>query len=140
MSNQTKQTYKTLYGEAGLIYLRAPAKYEPKDDGKKMKILGSPFPKYGGITKQPEYGPDAGDYYTLKMGTEFKPGRWAVLLDFDRKIGGTVRNGMEMVKTLNMDQYGAPKQLTPSKGCHYIFYLDAEQAKQMTSNSIANIT
>ena len=74
------------------------------------------------------------------MGTEFKPGRWVVLLDFDRKIGGTVRNGMELVKTLKMDQYGAPKQLTPSKGCHFIFYLDDEQAKQMTSNSINNIT
>ena len=39
-----------------------------------------------------------------------------------------------------MDQYEAPKQLTPSKGCHYIFYLDDEQAEQMTSNSINNIT
>jgi hypothetical protein len=105
-----------------------------------MKIKGSPFPKHAGITKQPNYGPNAGEYYTLKMGTEFKPGRWAVLLDFDNKTEGTVRNGMEMVKTLNMDQYEAPKQLTPSKGCHYIFYLDAEQAEQMTSNSINTIT
>ena len=79
MSNQTKQTYKKLYGDAGLIYLRAPAKIETKDNGQ-MKIKGSPFPKHAGITKQPKYGPNAGEYYILKMGTEFRPGRWAVLL------------------------------------------------------------
>ena len=106
MSNQNnKQLYETIYGEAGLIYLRAPAIIETKPDGKTKKIKGSPFPKHGGITKQPKYGPNAGDYYTLKMGTEFKPGRWAVLLDFDRKIGGTVKNGMDLVKQLKMDQY-----------------------------------
>ncbi len=74
------------------------------------------------------------------MGTEFKPGRWAVLLDFDHQIGGTVKNGMDFVKTLKMVHYEAPRQNTPSKGCHYVFYLDDEQAKQMTSNSINNIT
>ena len=41
MSNQTKQKYETIYGDAGLIYLRAPAKYEPKDDGKKQKIMAN---------------------------------------------------------------------------------------------------
>ena len=58
-----KQTYQKLYGEAGLIYLRAPAKIEPKDNGNNMKIVGSPFPKHAGITKQPKYGPNAGEYY-----------------------------------------------------------------------------
>ena len=51
MSKQTKQTYETIYGEAGLIYLRAPAKIETKDNGQ-MKIKGSPFPKHAGITKR----------------------------------------------------------------------------------------
>ena len=37
MSKQTKQTYETIYGEAGLIYLRAPAKIETKDNGKRIK-------------------------------------------------------------------------------------------------------
>ena len=46
MSKQTKAiTYKQLYGEAGLIYLQAPAKIEPKDNGKNMKIAGNPYPK-----------------------------------------------------------------------------------------------
>ena len=90
MSNQTKQTYKPIYGDAGLIYLRAPAKIETKDDGK-MKIKGNPFPKHSGVTEQPKYGPNSGRYFTLKMGIEFKPGRWVILLDFDKKIGGTVK-------------------------------------------------
>ena len=88
MSKQTKQTYETIYGEAGLIYLQAPAIIETKPDGKTKKIKGSPFPKHAGITQQPKYGPNAGEYYTLKMGTEFKPGRWAVLLVFDNKTEG----------------------------------------------------
>ena len=75
MSNtNNKQGYISLYRKAGLIYLQAPAIYERKDGGKKMKILPSPFPKYGGITKQPEYGPDAGDYYTLKNGYRVQAG------------------------------------------------------------------
>ena len=78
MSNQNnKQLYKTIYGDAGLIYLQAPAIIETKPDGKTKKIKGSPFPKHAGITKQPKYGPNTGESYTLKMGTEFKPGRWA---------------------------------------------------------------
>ena len=51
-----KQTYQKLYGEAGLIYLRAPAKIELKDNGRKKKIVGSPFPTHRGITAQPKYG------------------------------------------------------------------------------------
>ena len=140
MQNQIpKTTAATIYGDAGLIYLRAPAKIETKTNGQK-KIKGNPFPKHIGITNQPKYGPNAGDYYTLKMGTEFKPGRWAILLDFDNKPDGDVKNGMTLVKKLNMDQYEAPKQLTPSKGCHYIFYVDAKQAEEMRSNSINNVT
>ena len=61
MSKQTKQTYETIYGEAGLIYLRAPAIIETKPDGKTMKIKGSPFPKHAGIRKQPKYGPNTGE-------------------------------------------------------------------------------
>ena len=137
MSNQNnKQLYETIYGDAGLIYLRAPAKYEPKDNGKKIKIGGNPFPKHIGLTKQPKYGPNAGEYYTLKMGTEFKPGRWAVLLDFDNKIGGTVKNGMDLVKTLNMDQYEAPRQKHSIKrlSLHFLFGRRASKANDIELN------
>ena len=98
MSNQNnKQLHETIYGEAGLIYLRAPAKIETKDNGQ-MKIKGNPFPRHIGTTTQAKYGKNAGEYYTLKMGTEFKPGRWAVLLDFDNKTEGNVKMGWNWSK------------------------------------------
>ncbi len=53
------------------------------------------------------------------MGREFILGRWAILLDFDKKEEGDSQSGLKLVKKLNMDQHGAPKQLTPWGGCHY---------------------
>ena len=50
------------------------------------------------------------------MGREFKPGRWSILLDFDNKDDETSHSGFELVEKLNMDQYDAPKQKTPSGG------------------------
>ncbi|MFM7987482.1 MAG: hypothetical protein ACKPKO_50035, partial [Candidatus Fonsibacter sp.] len=41
-------------------------------------------------------------------------------------------SGLDLVKKLNMDQYDAPKQKTPSGGFHYIFYVDAQQKVQIT--------
>ncbi|MFM7978006.1 MAG: hypothetical protein ACKPKO_01710, partial [Candidatus Fonsibacter sp.] len=35
-----------------------------------------------------------------------------------------------------MDQYDAPKQKTPSKGLHYIFYVDAQQKKHIKSRTM----
>ena len=65
MSNQNnKQAYISLYRKAGLIYIQAPAKFETKKDGITEKIKPSPFPKHAGITKQPTYGQNAGEYYT----------------------------------------------------------------------------
>jgi hypothetical protein len=34
-----------------------------------------------------------------------------------------------------MDQYDAPKQMIPSGGLHYIFYVDAQQKDQITSRT-----
>ena len=48
------------------------------------------------------------------MGREFKPGRWSILLDFDNKADEASHSGLDLVKQLNMDQYDAPKQKTPS--------------------------
>ena len=36
---------------------------------------------------------------------------------------------------LDMDQYGAPKQHTPSIGLHYIFNVDGEPIKRMGSKT-----
>ena len=65
------------------------------------------------------------------MGREFKPNLYADLFDFGNKDEGNVMNGMKPAKKLNMDQYEAPRQFTPSGGLHYIFYVDGEQAKRI---------
>ena len=126
------------YTEAGLIYMRLHTTIVTKENGQNK--IGGSRPLYSKITEQPKYNKSSGDYYFLLMGREYQPGRWAILLDFDKKTEGPVKSGVDFAKMLNMDQYGAPKQLTPSKGYHYIFYLDAEQSSKMTSNSINNIT
>ena len=114
-----------IYGDAGLIYIRYHAQIETKSNGQK-KIGGSP-PPFSKIKKQIDYEPGSGDYYSLLMGREFKPGRWSILQDFDNKADDASQSGLDLVKKLNMDQYDAPKQKTPSGGLHYIFYVDAQQ-------------
>ena len=142
MANQGNTNTPTeptdVYVESGIIYIRYHATIDTKPNGQ-MKINGK-RPAYTKIEKQPRYTQYSGDYYSLLMGREFQPGRFAILLDFDNKAEGDLNSGLDLVKKLDMNQYGAPKQLTPSKGCHYIFYLDAEQSSKMTSNSINNIT
>ncbi len=96
-----------IYAQAGLICLRAPAKYETKTNVQN-KIKACPFPTHATHTNQLNYGPHSGDWYSLRMGWEFKPGRFAILLDFDKKAEGPVKSGVDLAKMLNMDQYGAP--------------------------------
>ena len=61
------------------------------------------------------------------MGREFKPDQYAILLDFDNKVEGDTKSGLDLVDELNMDPYDAPKQHTPASGLHYRFYVDGEQ-------------
>ena len=114
-----------IYGDAGLLYIRYDARIEAKPGGQK-KIAGA-RPAFSKIQKQPKYEPGDGKYYSLLMGREFKPGRWSILLDFDNKADEYSRNGLELAEKLNLDQYDGPKQLTPSGGLHYIFYVDGVQ-------------
>ena len=104
-------TPSQIYGEAGLIYIRHPGRVEDKPGGQKK--IGGSRPAYSRITKQLPYGPDAGSCYSLLMGREFRPGRWAILLDFDNKSDEHARSGLELVERLNMRQHGAPCQSTP---------------------------
>ena len=69
------------------------------------------------------------------MGREFKPGRWSILLDLDNKAEEATLSGLDLAKKLNMDQYDAPKQKTPSRGLHYIFYVDAQQKDLITART-----
>ena len=135
MSN-TNKTYTPaeIYGKAGLIYIRAPSKVEKKKNGQ-QKIKANPFPNHGLISQQRNYNENSGNYYALLMGRQIKPGRWVLLLDFDNKEEDGSVNGLELIKKLNMDQYRAPCQSTPSGGFHYLFYADASQQKQITSRT-----
>ncbi|MFM7980289.1 MAG: PriCT-2 domain-containing protein, partial [Candidatus Fonsibacter sp.] len=92
-------------------------------------------PVFSNITEQIAYTSVSGDYYSLVMGREFKPGRWSILLDFDNKADDAAQSGLVLDKKLNMDQCSAPKQKTPSKGLHYIFYVDAQQKKHIKSRT-----
>jgi hypothetical protein len=104
---------RQVYGEANLIYIRYPATIEEKENGQK-KIKGS-YPAFTKIQKQPIYKVgDGGDYYSLLMGREVKPGRFVILLDFDNKEDEESCNGLKLAKILKMKKYKAPEQSTPS--------------------------
>ena len=114
MSNQanaTKYSPAQIYGDAGLIYIRYHAQIETKSNGQKK--IGGSRPAFSKITKQIDYGSQSGNYYSLIMGRELKPGRWSILLDFDNKTDDASHSGLDLAKKLNMDQYDAPKQKTP---------------------------
>ena len=134
MSNQTKQTSAQLYAEAGLIYIRAPSKVETRANGQ-QKIKANPFPNHAQIKEQPKYNKGSGDYHALRMGREFLPGRFVLLLDFDNKEEEGSENGMKLLEKLKMDSRGAPCQKTPSKGKHYLFYATAAQKEQIKSRT-----
>ena len=76
-----------VYVESGIIYIRYHASIDTKPNGQK-KINGK-RPAYTKIEKQPRYTQYSGDYYSLLIGREFQPGRFAILLDFDNRAEGT---------------------------------------------------
>ncbi|MFM7989973.1 MAG: hypothetical protein ACKPKO_62730, partial [Candidatus Fonsibacter sp.] len=74
-----------------------------------MIKIGGSRPPFKDIQEQAKYGPGSGDYYSLLMGREFKPGRWSILLDFDNEADDATSSGLDLVDKLNMDQYDAPE-------------------------------
>ena len=122
-----------IYGDANLIFIRYHAEIITKSNGDKK--IGGSRPPFKGQQEQKKYGPDSGDYYSLLMGHQFKPGRWSILLDFDKKSDDASQSGLVLKEKLDMDQYDAPKQKTPSGGLHYIFYVDAQQKEHITSRT-----
>ena len=67
------------------------------------RIWGGSRPAFSNITKHIYYASGSGDYYSLLMGREFKPGRWWVLLYCDNKADEASHSGLNLVKKLNMD-------------------------------------
>ena len=89
------------------MYIRYNATIEDKPNGQKK--IGGTRPAYSKITKQIEYAPGSGKYYSLLMGREIKKDQYVMLLDFDNKADANSKNGLELVQLLNLDQYKAPK-------------------------------
>ena len=92
ISNATsKLSPAQIYGDAGLIYIRYHAQIEAKPNGQNK--IGGSRPAFSKITKQIDYASGSGNYYSLLMGREFKPGRWSLLLDFDNKAEEATHSG-----------------------------------------------
>ena len=119
-----RMTINMIYIEFGHMCIRYDGKIEDRANGQK-EIAGT-RPTYSNMHKQVEYKFGSGTFYSL-----LKPDQYAILLDFDDKVEGDTHSGLDLVDELDMDQYDAPKQHTPSSGLHYIFYVDGEQAKQI---------
>ena len=122
-----------IYKQSGIMYIRFDSEIDIKANGQK-KIGGRRnCVSFSKLEKQPEYKKGDGRYYSLLMGREFKPGRFAVLLDFDNKADEANKSGLDLMELLDMDQYDAPKQFTPSGGYHYIFWVDEKQKDHIGS-------
>ena len=133
-TTSSKLSPAQIYGDANLIFIRYHAQIETKPNGHKK--IGGTRPAFSKIKEQINYSSKPGDYYSLLMGREFKPGCWSILLDFDNKADDVSQSGVVLAKEkLNMDQYDAPKQKTPSGGLHYICYVDAQQKDHITSRT-----
>ena len=72
-ANTSKYTPAQIYGDTGLIYIRYHAQIETKPNGQNK--IGGSRPVLSNITKPIDYASGSGDYYSLLMGREFKPGR-----------------------------------------------------------------
>ena len=83
-SNSSNTTSKLspaqIYGDANLIFIRYHAQIETKSNGHKK--IGGSRPAFSKIKEQINYKSGSGDYYSLLMGREFKPGCWSILLDW----------------------------------------------------------
>ncbi|MFM7983431.1 MAG: hypothetical protein ACKPKO_29315 [Candidatus Fonsibacter sp.] len=98
MANQTNTSRLTpakIYGDAGLVYIRYHAQIETKPNG--HNNIGGSRPQFSKITRQIDYKRGSGKYYSLLMGREFKPGRWSILLDFDKKADDAFQSGLDLV-------------------------------------------
>ena len=111
-TNNSIKTYTQLYNEAGLMYIRYDAPIETKANGHK-KIGAGRRPAFSKLEKQPEYGKGSGQFYSLLMGREYKPGRFVILLDFDNKQDEDSKNGLELIKLLKIQKNGGPRAEHP---------------------------
>ena len=129
---QPKNIVQT-YEANNLLYIRYRATIIDKGEGKKKIGPGSRPKNFPQIVKQIKYNDTSGKYYSLLMGKEYQPNRFVLLIDIDNKEEKGTINGIEFMNLLNLDQYNAPKQSTPSGGFHFLFYVDEAQKKLIKS-------
>ena len=120
-----RMTISQIYEESGMMYIRYDGKIEQRENR----------PAFNKTQEQVAYKHRSGKCFSLLMGREFKPDQYTILIDFDNKVEGYAKSGLDIVDELKMDRYFAPKQHTPSGGLHYIFYVDGEQAKRIVSKT-----
>ena len=130
---QPKNIVQT-YEANNLLYIRYRATIIDKGEGKKKIGPGNRPKNFPAIVKQIKYNDTSGKYYSLLMGKEYQPNRFVLLIDIDNKEEKGTINGIEFMNLLNLDQYQAPKQSTPSGGFHFLFYFDEKQ-KQLIKSS-----
>ena len=139
-TNKPKTDITKIYKQNNLIYIQYDAFIKNKENGQR-KIEGKPYPAYSQIMKQQE--DNEYKYYSLLMNREFQPGKYTILVDLDNKNDDEAENGLKLIDMLDLDKYNAPKQQTPSKGMHYLFYVNEEQrqhiTKSLTTMKIDNI-
>ena len=128
-----RMTINNIYNEFGHMCIRYDGKIEDRANGQK-EIAGT-RPTYSNMHKQVEYKFGSGTFYSLLMGPGFKPDQYAILLDIGNTVECDATSGLHFSDELDMDQYDAPKQHTPSSGLHYIFNVDGEQAKRIGSKT-----
>ena len=68
-------------------------------------------------------------------GARIQAGSVCYLVDFGNNVESNAKNGFNFFDELDMDQYGAPKQHTPSSGLHYIFNVDGKHTKRIGSKT-----
>ena len=74
------------------------------------------------------------------MDREFQPGKYTILVDLDNKNDEKGESGLKLIDMFNLDKYNAPKQQTPSKGLHYLFYVNEEQRQQLGKGNKTTLT
>ncbi len=93
-AHQNSPTAPTeVFREAGRIHIEYCATVDTKPYGQRES--NGKRPAYTKITKQLKYTEWSGDHYSIRMGREFQPGRWSILLDFDIEGEGALANGLD---------------------------------------------
>jgi len=66
----------------------------------------------------------------MRMGVEYQPNKFIILIDIDNKETDDIQNGNKLWDLWNVET-NTIKEVTPSNGFHYYFYVTKEQAEYL---------